>query len=72
MQNTKVNRHGLAPSQVRIARRYDRKIGPRRPRIRKFSPKNKRKRKQQAGAGLVVAMAIDLGKGLQVRNLVKW
>ena len=34
-----VNRHALAPTQVRIARMYVRKIGPRRKRMRRFGPK---------------------------------
>ena len=34
-----VNRHALAPTQVRIARMYVRKIGPRRKRMRRFGPR---------------------------------
>ena len=58
----RVNRHALAPTQVRIARTYVRKIRPRRQRIGRFGRRNKRKRRQQADAGLDLAMAIDLGK----------
>ena len=42
--------------------KLDRKIGPRRQRIRQFDPRNKRKRRQQAGGGLDITPAIDLGK----------
>ena len=45
-----------------MARTYVRKIGPRRQRIRRFGPRNKRKRRQQAGTGLEIVTAIDLGK----------
>ena len=58
----RVNRHAPAPTQVRILRKYVQKIGPRKKRIRRFCPRNKRKRRQQAGAGPGIATAIDLGK----------
>ena len=56
----RVNRHGLALTQVRIARTCVRKIGPRRQRIRRFDPRNKRTRRQQAATGLDLAMTIEL------------
>ena len=40
-----VNRHALVPTQVRIARRHVRKIGPRRQRMRSFGLRNKQKRR---------------------------
>ena len=52
----------LAPTQVRIGRTYVRKIGPRQQRIRKMGPRNRRRRRQQAGAGLDLSTAIDLGR----------
>ena len=56
------NRHALALTQVRIARTYVRKTEMARQRIRQFGSRNKRKRRQQAGVGLHIATAIDLGK----------
>ena len=41
----RVNRHALVPTQVRIARRHVRKIGPRRQIIRRFGLRNKQKRR---------------------------
>ena len=65
----RVGRHALTPTRVRIAGTYVRKIGPRRQRIgprrqriRKIGPRNKRRRRQQAGAGLDLSTAIDLGR----------
>ena len=58
----RVNKHTLAPTQVRIARTYVRKIGPRQQRIRRISPRNRQSGRQQTGAGLIIATAIDLGK----------
>ena len=58
----RVNSHAPAPTQVRISRTYVQKIGPRKQRIRRFCPRNKRKRRQQAGAGPGIATVIDLGK----------
>ena len=62
----RVNRHALALTQVRIARTYVLKIGPKRQRIKRLGPRNKGKRRQQAGTGLNLATAVDLGKRLQV------
>ena len=40
----RVNRHALAPTHVRIAGTHVQKIRPRRQRIRRFVPRNKRKK----------------------------
>ena len=56
----RVNRHALAPTQIRIARSYVRKIGP--SRQGRFCLRNKGKRRQQAAAGLDVGTARELGK----------
>ena len=58
----RVHRHALAPTHKRINRTYVRKIGPRRQRKRGINPRNKRRRRGQAGAGLDLAMARDLGR----------
>ena len=58
----RVGRHVLNPTGVRINRPYVRKIGPRRQRTRRYGPRNKRRRRQQAGAGIDLSRAIDLGK----------
>ena len=58
----RVCRHALTPTRLRIARTYVRKIGPRKQRIRKIGPRNRRRRRQQAGAGLNLSMTIDLGR----------
>ena len=58
----KVGRCALTLTRVRIARTYVRKIGPRGQRIKKTGPRNRRRRRQQAGAGLGLSTAIDLGK----------
>ena len=50
---------------------YVRKIGPRQHRIRKIGPRNKRRRRQQVGAGLKIAMAIDLCKKVAGSKLCK-
>ena len=57
----RVNRNALAPTQVRIARVYVWKIGPRQQRIWRIVPTNRRRR-QQAGAGLDLSTAIDLDR----------
>ena len=67
----RVHRHALAPTQVRIARRYVPKITPGRQRIRRFGLRNKRKKRQQVSADLNLVTATDLQKDLQVQNLVK-
>ena len=56
----RVNRHALAPTQIRIARSYVRKIGP--SRQGRFCLRKKGKRRQQAAAGLDVGTARELGK----------
>ena len=58
----RVNRLPLAPTQVRTARTYVRKIGPRQQRIRRIGPRNRQRRRQQAGAGLDLSTAIDFGR----------
>ena len=67
----RVNRHALAPTQVRIGRTYVRKIGPRQQRIRKIGPRNRRRRRKQAGAGLDLPTAIDLGRKASGSKLSK-
>ena len=57
-----VARYALTPTCIRIAKTYVKKIGPRWQRIRRISPKNRQKRRQQAGAGLDLSTAIDLGR----------
>ena len=57
-----VARYALTPTWVKITRTYVRKIGPRRQRIRRICPKNRQKIRQQAGAGLDLSTAIDLGR----------
>ena len=52
----------LAPTRVRIARTYVRKIGPRRQRIRRIGPRNRQRRRWQAGTGLHLSTAIGLGR----------
>ena len=58
----RVNRHALAPTQVRVVRTYVRKIGPRRHRIRRLGPRNWQIRRQQVGAGLDLSTIIDLSR----------
>ena len=66
-----VNRHVLALTQVRINRIYVRKIEPRPQRKWKIGPRNRRKRQRQAGVGLDLATAIDLGRRAAGSNLGK-
>ena len=47
---------------VGIAKTYVWKIGSRRQRIRRIGPRNRQRRRQQAGAGLDLSTAIDLGR----------
>ena len=58
----RVGRHALTPTRIRISRTYVRKIRPRQQRIRKIGPRNKRRRRQQAGAGLDLSTATNLGR----------
>ena len=58
----RIDRHALAPTQVKIARTYVQKIGPRRQRIRRIGPRSMQGRRQQAGAGLDLSTAIELGR----------
>ena len=65
-----VGRHALAPTCVRIVRSYVRKIRPRQQIIRRIGPRNRRRR-QQAGTGLGLSTAIDLGRKVAGSKLGK-
>ena len=58
----RVGRHVLTPTRVKIARTYNRKIGPRQQRIRRIGPRNRRRRRQQACAELDLSTVIDVGR----------
>ena len=67
----RASRHALAPTQVRIATTYVRKIGPRQQRIRTIGNRNSQRRRQQAGAGLDLSTAIDLSRNAAGSKLSK-
>ena len=67
----RVSKHVLTPTRVRMARTYVRKIGPRRQRISRIGPRNRRRRRQQAGAGLDLTTAINLGRNAAGSKLGK-
>ena len=58
----RVGRPWLIPTGIRISRTYVRKIRHRQQRIRKIGPRSRRRRRQQAGAGLDLSTAIELGR----------
>ena len=58
----RVGSHVLNTTHVRINRTYVRIIGPRRQRIRRYGPQNKRRRIQRGGLGIDLSTAIDLEK----------
>ena len=58
----RVGRHALTATRVKIARTYNRKIGPRQQRIRRIGPRNRRRRRQQACAELDLSTVIDVGR----------
>ena len=58
----RVGRHALAPTRVRIAKTYARKIVPRQQKVRRIYTRNRWKRKQSAGAGRDLSTAIDFGR----------
>ena len=68
----RVGRHVLNATLVTINQTYVRKIDPRRQRIRRYGPQNKRRQRQRGGAGIDLSTAIDLEKkvaGLSVRQM---
>ena len=58
----RLNIHAVAPTEVRIVRRYVLKIGLRQQKIRRIGPRNRQRRRQQADTSHNIATATDLGK----------